>query len=81
MDGMEEESLGAGSDLSSFQAEWGLDDRCMEYLAKLPAHVQEKVTVGFTHRPDQTNPSARCISFAKKIAEAHGGGSGGGSGG
>jgi len=53
--------------LLEFQARWGLDDKCMDYLGSMPIEIQMKVSSGFDHRPDQTNPSARCMAFAKKL--------------
>jgi len=70
-------------ELDDFQAKWGLDDRCIDYLRKLPSEVQQRVVIEFDHRPDQTNPSARCMGFVKRIAQdlgvaplAHGAGQG-----
>mmetsp|Transcript_98319 Transcript_98319/g.316964 ORF Transcript_98319/g.316964 Transcript_98319/m.316964 type:complete len:321 (+) Transcript_98319:1122-2084(+) len=55
--------------LLQFQSTWGLDDKCMDYLSSLPQHVQNKVMAEFDHRSDQTNPSARCMAFAKKLLQ------------
>lgn len=62
------------SPLLEFQQRWGLDDKCIEFVASLPVDIQAMVIEKFDHRPDQTNASARCFSFAKSIIQRHGGG-------
>mmetsp|Transcript_101765 Transcript_101765/g.270739 ORF Transcript_101765/g.270739 Transcript_101765/m.270739 type:complete len:547 (-) Transcript_101765:101-1741(-) len=59
----------AVSHLLEFQSRWGLDDTCVDYLGSLPPSLQMKLVTEFTHRPDQTNPSARCMAFARKILQ------------
>lgn len=71
---------GALESLYGFQIQWGLDDKCIEYLSTLPGQVQTKVIAEFTHRADQSNPSARCMSFAKRLAQGSAGGYGGAGG-
>merc|ERR1712129_567640 len=49
--------------LAQFQANWGLDAKCMDYLSTLSPEVQGIVMTQFDHKPHQTNPSARCMAF------------------
>ena len=42
-----------------FQAQWGVDDRCVEFLGNLQPEVVATVMADFTHTPEQTNVSAR----------------------
>merc|ERR1712029_157740 len=71
------DSMSQGSsslELQQFQAQWGIDDQCLHYVSSLPAHVQASVIAGFQHSPEQTNVSARCFAFAKKMLQSQGGG-------
>jgi hypothetical protein len=56
--------------LVEFQTKFQVDDRCIEYIGQLPPQIQAAVVSGFSHGPDQTNPSARCISFAKRMMQS-----------
>jgi hypothetical protein len=62
------------NDLLEFQLTFGLDDRCIEFLSKMPPHVKAQVVDGFRHSPEQTNASARCVAFAKKVSQGDQGG-------
>jgi len=63
---------GQDANLRRFQAQWGLDDKCLSHLQSLPSQVQAIVMENFHHRPDQTNASARCMAFAKSVANTQG---------
>jgi len=58
--------------LHQFQAKWGLDDKCIEQLSSFPVDIQTAVMSNFNHGPHQTNPSARCMAFAKSVAASQG---------
>jgi hypothetical protein len=60
----------ASNDLHQFGSHWGIDDQCMQYLSSLPLPVQEAVMAGFQHNAGQTNVSARCFAFAKKMLQS-----------
>lgn len=63
----QEQQHATPASLEEFQQTWGVDGRCVEYLASLPADVQAVVLESFSHTPGQTNVSARCFGFAKSI--------------
>merc|ERR1719277_1571600 len=50
-----------------FQERWGLDEKCITYLAQLPPEVQNTVFSDFDHQPHQTNVSARCQAFCRAV--------------
>jgi len=66
-----DEDQAGGEDIPTFQLRWGIDDHCAQFLSTLPAEVQAIVVDKFEQRPDQTNPSKRCMAFAKSLLQAH----------